>query len=378
MNELIIRGAKLANGDIVDIAIAGGKIQQVGTLPAQVSAKKQIDLAGKYYVSAGWIDAHTHCYASSPIYYDEPDLSGIASGVTTLVDAGSVGADDMDDFYRMAQLAKTNVYAFINISKIGIIAQNELSDMDKIESESLDAAIARHPDFIVGIKARMSKSVVGENGMRPLFRAKDMQQHNKLPLMVHIGNSPPDLNEIADLLTKGDIITHCFNGKPNRILDQDNNLRQSIAKAIERGVLLDVGHGGESFSFTVAERAMALGIYPDVISSDIYYRNRINGPVYSLAAVLSKFLSMGYTLQQIVERITSRPADMLHLQGKGYLQAGYDADLTIFDLKDEPISLKDAEGTVRESSQQIVPIAAIVGGQCYPTKEGESNYAVYL
>ncbi len=105
-------------------------------------------------------------------------------------------------------------------------------------------AVQRHPDFIVGLKARMSSSVVGENGITPLARAKAIQQENDdLPLMVHIGNNPPNLDEIADLLSSGDIITHCYNGKPNRILNPAGELRSSITRALQRGVRLDVGHG---------------------------------------------------------------------------------------------------------------------------------------
>lgn len=379
MNDLIIKQAKLVSGDIVDVVINEGKIREIGPSAGDgLAAKKQIDLNGKYYISAGWIDAHTHCYPASPIYFDEPDLAGAACGVTTVVDAGSVGADDVDHFYSLAKDAKTNVYSFLNIARIGIIAQNELSDMSKIDNESLQKAIKRHPDFVVGIKARMSKSVVGENGITPLIRAKEMQKESGLPLMVHIGNNPPNLDEIADLLTKGDIITHCFNGKPNKILDQDGNLKPSIQRALARGVILDVGHGGESFSFAVAEQAMKIGTYPDIISSDIYHKNRINGPVYSLAAVMTKFLCMGFTPKQILDCVTVKAADLLHLKGKGHLDVGYDADVTIFDIKDEKVELSDAEGQVRTGTQKFIPIAAIVAGESIVTKEGESEYAIDL
>ncbi|VTN13471.1 dihydroorotase [Raoultella terrigena] len=168
----------------------------------------------------------------------------------------------------------------------------------------------RHPDFIVGLKARMSSSVVGDNGITPLERAKAMQRENgDLPLMVHIGNNPPNLDEIADLLSAGDIITHCYNGKPNRILTASGELRASVTRALKRGVRLDVGHGTASFSFEVARRAIALGILPQTISSDIYCRNRIDGPVRSLALVMSKFLAIGMSLPQVVECVTAGAAD---------------------------------------------------------------------
>ncbi|QIQ20876.1 amidohydrolase/deacetylase family metallohydrolase [Zophobihabitans entericus] len=371
MYDLILKQAKLIDGKVVDIAVANGKIAEIGSV--SLPAKKSIDLAGKHFVSAGWIDAHAHVFELSPIYHDEPDLAGVAAGVTTVIDAGSVGADEIDRFYQITRNVKTNVYAFLNISRIGVIRQNELADMADIDQKLFDEAMAKHPDFIVGLKARMSKSVVGENGITPLVRAKEMQKKTGLPLMIHIGNNPPDLDDIADLLTKGDIITHCFNGKPNRILNQENTIRDSIMKALSRGVVLDVGHGGESFSFKVAERAKELGIYPMTISSDIYSKNRLNGPVYSLANVMTKFLCIDYTKQQILDCVTSHAAEMLHLKNKGQIKVGFDADFTIFDILPETITLSDSEGTKRESKEKFVPLAAIVAGETIVTKEGEEN-----
>lgn len=371
MYDLILKNAKLIDGSIVDIAIKAGKIAELGHIDAE--SQKTIDLKGLHYVSAGWIDSHTHCFARSPIYHDEPDLIGVHAGVTGVVDAGSVGALDADEFYHLAQQSKTNVYSFLNISKIGLIRQSELSDMNDIDVPLFDQALAKYPDFIIGIKVRMSRSVVGENGIKPLVQAKEMQKKSGLPLMIHVGNNPPELDEVADLLTKGDIITHCFNGKPNKIFDKENNLRDSIKRAIERGVILDIGHGGESFSFAVAERAKCLDIYPNTISSDIYSKNRLQGPVFSLANVMTKFICLGYSLKRIIDSVTCNAAEILHLKNKGELAVGYDADMTIFDLKQEKIALSDAEGEVRESNERFVPLACIVSGQTEITEEGRKN-----
>lgn len=371
MYDLMIKQAKLMDGSTVDIAVLNGKIAEIGSLNGM--ARQQIDLNGQYFVSAGWIDAHTHTFAKSPIYHDEPDLAGVYSGVTTVIDAGSVGADDIDCFYQLAQQAKTHVYALLNISKIGLIRQNELADMHDIDQDLFDQAMVNYPDFIVGIKARMSKSVVGQNGLSPLITAKVFQKKYALPLMVHVGNTPPDLDEIADLLTKGDIITHCFNGKPNQILTPAGELRSAIRRALERGVVLDVGHGGESFSFRVAEKAKALGIYPMTISSDIYCKNRTHGPVYGLANVMTKFLCLDYQKTQIIDCVTKHAAEMLHLKNKGRLEVGYDADLTIFNLIEQTHSLSDAEGETRVAQERFIPLAAIVMGDVIITKEGNDN-----
>lgn len=382
MHDFIITRALLVNGHQVDIAINDGKVTAVSATIAAVEnnqieppfypAKKVLDLAGRYYLSAGWIDSHVHCYPASPIYHDEADLVGVASGVTTVVDAGSTGANDIDDFYRLTRAAKTHVYAFLNIAKTGIVTQNELADMAQIDKQSVSQAIARNPDFIIGIKARMSSSVVGKNGIKPLIRAKEIQQeNNQLPLMVHIGNNPPDLDEIADLLTQGDIITHCYNGKPNRILTPAGALRESIQRALKRGVLLDVGHGSASFSFEVAELAIKQGIYPHTISSDIYCRNRISGPVHSLASVMSKFFTIGLNLEQVISCVTENAAQALRLSHKGVVAEGYDADLTIFELKQQPQVFSDSEGKSVTGEQYLVPLAAVVAGDLVLTDEGK-------
>jgi len=374
MFDLLLRRARLVDDTLTDIAIQDGKIAALGEISAP--SHKTIELDGNYYVSAGWIDSHVHCYPNSPIYHDQPDSVGIATGVTTVIDAGSTGADDVDDFYQLTRQAATDVYALLNISRVGLIAQNELANMANIDADAVKQAVQRHPDFIVGLKARMSSSVVGENGITPLERAKAIQQQNgDLPLMVHIGNNPPNLDEIAELLSSGDIITHCYNGKPNRILTPEGELRSSIVRALRRGVRLDVGHGTASFSFEVARRAIAMGILPDTISSDIYCRNRIDGPVRSLALVMSKFLAIGMTLPQVIACVTSQAADGLRLSRKGRLEVGYDADLTLFTLASTPTLLVDAEKESLQADKILLPLAAIRAGKGYLTEQGSAENA---
>lgn len=373
MFDLILRRARLTDERRVDIALQDGKIAVVAD-SVQGEAKSERDLAGRYYVSAGWIDSHVHCYPKSPIYHDEADAIGVTTGVTTVIDAGSTGADHIDDFYAITRAASTQVYALINIARTGIVTQNELADMRQIDGDAVQKAVERLPDFIVGLKARMSSSVVGENGIQPLIEAKAIQKRvGDLPLMVHIGNNPPDLAEIADRLTAGDIITHCFNGKPNRVLTPQGELKASVQKAIARGVKMDVGHGSASFSFEVARVAIAQGILPDTISSDIYCRNRLNGPVHNLAHVMSKFFSVGMTLPQVIDCVTWKAADGLHLTRKGRLEAGFDADLTIFSVTEAPRLFVDSEGEQVTGEKHLTPLAAVVAGEWFLTEEGKAN-----
>ncbi|MFQ2651447.1 amidohydrolase/deacetylase family metallohydrolase [Aeromonas caviae] len=376
MYDTIIRAGRLGNGQLVDVAIKHGKIAALGSLPESTEAKQTLTLGGQVHVSAGWIDGHTHCYPASPLYHDEPDKVGVASGVTTVIDAGSTGADDVDDFQRIAATCKTRVHALLNISRIGLLRQNELADPADIDPAVAQAAIRRHPGFIVGIKARMSGSVVGESGLQPLRMAKQIQQANgNLPLMVHVGNTPPDLDEIVALLGDGDLLTHCFNGKPNRILTPAGELRQAVREAMRRGLLLDIGHGGASFSFEVAELAIAQGILPHTISSDIYCKNRIKGPVYSLAHVMSKFFAIGMTLEQVLACVTHQAADALRLPGKGRLEVGADADITLFEVSCGPTLFTDTEAGTRNGDRQLLPLAALVGGELVLTHYGKSHHA---
>lgn len=137
MYDLVIRRARLADEQLVDIAVQGGKIAEVGQLADDVRGHQQLDLAGNCRLSAGWIDSHVHCYPSSPIYHDEPDLVGTACGVTTVIDAGSTGTDDVEAFYALTRNAKTNVFAFLNISRIGLLRQNELADLADIDKQKV-------------------------------------------------------------------------------------------------------------------------------------------------------------------------------------------------------------------------------------------------
>lgn len=377
MFDLLLKGARLVDDTVTDIAIKDGKIAALGDINGE--ATKVVSLGGEHYVSAGWIDLHVHCYPKSPIYNDEPDSVGVATGVTTVIDAGSTGADDVDTFYEITRKCGTDVYALLNISRVGLIAQNELANMANIDAEAAASAIKRHPDFIVGLKARMSSSVVGENGITPLEKAKEIQKANgDLPLMVHIGNNPPNLDEITELLTSGDIITHCYNGKPNRILTPSGELRASVSGALKRGIKLDVGHGTASFSFDVAKQAIAMGILPHTISSDIYCRNRINGPVHSLARVMAKFLAIGMSLPEVIDCVTTHAAEAIRLKRKGQLAVGFDADLTIFTLKRQPVTLVDAENNALQADLDLVPLAAIRAGKGYMTEQGSAEHAFDL
>lgn len=365
MDDLQIKNGSNVNGEPIEISIKDGKIRQVAKKILD-PAKKIIDLKGETYVSPGWIDAHVHCYEKMTLYYDFPDEIGVKNGVTTIVDAGSTGGNNIVDFYQLAQKARTNVYALINISEDGIIAQNELADLTKIKPELVKKRILEYPDFILGIKARMSRSVVGENDVIPLEMAKSIQKENNgCPLMVHIGSAPPELSDILSRLESGDIVTHCFNGKANGILDENGTIKKIAWDAYQSGIIFDIGHGTDSFAFKVAKEAYKEGMKSFSISTDIYIRNRQKGPVYNMATVLEKLMLVGYTLPEVIHQVTKAPAEYYHMKTKGRLKPGMDADVTCFKVENQVRELIDSDGNKEETNQVITPIYTIIGGKTY-------------
>jgi dihydroorotase len=358
---LVIKNARFVDESIKDILIEDNRIHAV--VEQYQGDGEIIDLEGKSYISSGWIDLHTHAFPKYAPYCSHPDLIGYSTGVTTVVDAGSTGANDIAEFYELSRNCKTRVFAFCNVSKIGLKRIDELADLTNLELEPIRKLYEKHPDFIVGLKARMSASVIGENGITPLKIAKSFTKQLKLPLMVHIGSEPPKIEEILAELESGDILTHCFNGKDNNIFrDQDFPLSELI-RAIERGIILDIGHGTASFSFHIAKKAITAGVLFDTISTDIYMCNKENGPVYDMATTLTKFLALGYRLDKVIHAVTEKPAQILKQPLLGRIRPGNYADLTIFQLQEKPIKLVDSHGVTMEATQRVVPTAVVLGGK---------------
>jgi len=372
MRSFVLRHVKQVSGEQMDLVVKDGKIAEITQAGAwsnensedDSSSLQEIDCKGQY-VSSGWIDLHVHAFAEFSPYGDEIDEIGVKQGVTTIVDAGSCGADQIAELAARRADAQTNLLAFLNISRIGLQRTDELSNMEWIECGLVEQRVKELPDFIVGLKARISQSVVKASGIKPLLIARSLSETTGLPLMVHIGSGPPSIDEVIGHLEQKDIITHYLNGKANNLFDADGNPIKALTDAIARGVHLDVGHGRASFSFKVAEAAKRSGIALGTISTDIYRDNRLNGPVYSMASVLSKFLYLGYSLEEVIAAVTARAAEWLGKPELGRIQVGDTANLTLFGIEQEPVILVDSEGEQREASQQIITRGAVADGNFY-------------
>lgn len=362
MKKIVIQNARLVNGISKDILIENGIIKKVSPSLDIDENTIVVALDDECYVSPGWIDIHTHCFHKFEIYADDCEAIGYKKGVTRVVDAGTAGADNITEFYKSVENCKTHVYSLLNISKTGIYAQNELADMSHIDSQAFMEAYKKYPDFIVGVKARISKSVIGDNGDQPLLEAIKIANQVDLPLMIHIGTAPSSLQTVMSHMRKGDIVTHIFNPKSNGIVEH-NGIKDCVLEAYQRGVYFDLGHGTDSFSFHSLDIANQHQIKVHSISSDIYHRNRENGPVFDLATTMSKLYNRGYDLKDIIDCVTINPATMLRLKNLGKIEEGYCGELTIFKIIKEKKSLIDSLGVKIIVKEYIEPIAVVLNNE---------------
>ena len=329
------------------------------------------------YLSPGWVDLHTHVYDGFTELGVPADDVGRRSGVHVLADAGSAGEATIDGFARyLVPSARTRLRAWLNIGSHGLVHLREVSDLAWIDVDRTLAAIARHPGLICGVKVRSSGEIVGTMGLQPLDLARLVASEAGLPLMVHIGEAPPLIDDVLDRLREGDVVTHCFHGKVGTPWRPDGSPSGSLRRALERGVRLDVGHGRASFSFQVAERAIAAGWLPDSISTDLHIRN-IAGPVQSLATTMTKLLGLGMNLGQVIAAVTTHPRRVLGGEDPWLGADGLIRQATLFQVIEDPggrHEYTDAQGVMREFGRRVIPRAVIVNGEllpCAPLPEEE-------
>jgi dihydroorotase len=357
------------DGTKQDILIgADGTVLSAGRFVAAPAEARVIEGRGAY-VSPGWVDLHAHVWWGGTDISIRPAEAGARRGVTTIVDAGSAGEANFHGFreYVIAP-ARERIRAFLNIGSIGLVACNRVSELIDFRSIDFDRSIAcveANRDVIVGIKVRASHVILGSWGMTPVRLAKKLARIVGLPLMVHVGEPPPLYDEILEILDPGDIVTHCFNGKAGGSLIEDEALFRLAARCADQGVRLDIGHGGASFSFRVAEVAIGRGLLPFSISTDLHARS-LNGPVWDLATTMSKLLAMGMALPDVVRAVTAAPMSVIGLPTEGLLAPGTRAELTVFDLADADLRVRDSMGAEAHLRKLVEPRLAVIGADAIP------------
>jgi dihydroorotase len=380
--DLVIKG-----GDVLDpsqnlrgardIGIRYGVIEAVeADIPAE-RALKVLNASGKL-VTPGLIDLHSHVFPYGSAIGIPADELIPFQGTTTMVSAGDAGANNFAAFRRFTVgQTRTRLFAFVHIANIGLAGfpVPELYNIDYAQVDAAAKAVAENSDIAIGVKVRMSENVIAKNGIEPLKRA--IQACEKAGggarVMSHIGGveTPQLMSQILDTLRPGDVLTHAYSGAPNiggafTNIVQDGKVLPAALAAKQRGVIFDVGHGGGSFDYTVAEAAMAAGAGPDTISSDIHVFSANSPGMPYLTWVMSKFLNLGLSLEEVIAKVTIAPAKIINRMPKlGTLQIGAPGDVSVLEVIEGPVDFVDTRNNKRQGKMHIKPATVVLAGVPY-------------
>jgi dihydroorotase len=377
--DLVIKGGEVLDPSQKlrarrDIGIRFGLVEAVeADIPAE-RALRVLEARGKL-VTPGLIDLHAHVFPYGSAIGIPADELVPYQATTTVVSAGDAGANNFAVFRRhIAAQTRTRMYAFVHIANIGLAGFPipELFNIGYADVATAAKAVAENADMVLGIKVRMSENVIDKHGLEPLKRAIAACEMagTRGKVMCHIGGvqSRALMSEILDTLRAGDILTHSYSGAPNNAGDgtnivQDGKLLPAALAAKRRGVVFDVGHGGGSFDYTVAEPAIAQGAPPETISSDIHVFSGNTPGMPFLTWVMSKFLNLGFTLEQVIAMATVNPARVIgRLPKLGTLQVGAPGDVSILELVEGPVRFVDTRKNERDGKVHLRPAQTVAGG----------------
>ncbi len=355
-----------------DLAVNGSLITAILDLGAEVEARRVIDVSN-LLVMPGLIDLHVHVYSGVTHYGIDVDPTCLGRGVTTALDAGSAGSGTFKGFRKyIIDVCETRLFAMLNISSLGLvpgaetdIGLGELEDLRYCDVKSALQTIEANRDKILGVKIRLSDNLAanGKNELQALFRAREACDASGLPLMIHTPRSSLSMQQILNELRPGDVLTHSFHGHRCGIMDDELKVLPEIRKKVDEGLLLDIGHGKGSFTFEVARAAMAQGVLPHTISSDLHAYN-LQGPVFDLVTTINKFLHLGMELNEAIRRVTTIPARFLHMEDRiGTLQPGAIADLVVTEFVEGEFELVDAFDVTETGRYKLEPRFIFRAGQ---------------
>ncbi len=372
MYDLLIKGGTVVDpaqgvNSPADIAFSNGVVASVAAGTSEDEAAEVFDASG-LIVTPGLIDLHVHNFWGVSHYGIDPDVTNIANGVTTAVDAGSAGAATFDAFRRyVIERADTRLYALLNISLTGMIS-NDIGELEDLRHADVAQAVRvgrQNRDRIVGIKARLSQDITRQHDVESLKRAIEAAEAIGGFVMIHVGKTHTPLESLIDMLRPGDVVTHSFHGHAQGILNDSGRVKESFREHQRRGIVFDVGHGAGSFSFDVAERAMADGFRPGNISSDLHLYN-VEGPVFDQVTTLSKLMWLGMSLYDVIGLTTVETAKTMGVQDRlGTLKAGAVGDATIARIDEGSFMLTDSYGRSVTSRSRLTHVATVKSGRVY-------------
>ena len=367
----------LTNGTVIDpgmgingpfeVVVAGGRVVAVAPSVERGPDTRVIDVRGGI-ITPGLIDLHTHVWDGISVLGVSADATCLPTGVTTAVDAGTAGWIGFDAFRsRWIQPSVTRVLAFLNLSGLGIQVDNgwELgeTEMHYVDVERSVATILANPDVLVGVKVRMATNQTKHHGIEPLRRAIEIAERTGTKVMIHITEPGVSLSEVFDLARPGDIVTHLYHGRRETIVAEGGRVLAAARRARERGVRMDVGHGGGSFTFAVAQAALADGFRPDTISTDLHTIS-IAGACKDMPTTMSKFMAMGMSVEEVVAASTVEAARSLGRPDvTGTLAVGDVADIAVFEDARGAFQFEDVAGARISGERMLVPRLTVRAGR---------------
>ena len=378
--DLVITGGRVIDPgrDVdsqLDVAVSGGRIAAVGPDIDSAHAERTVDARGKLVVP-GLIDAHTHLFWHGTAVGMDPDLAGVRSGVTTVVDAGSCGSATYDGFHELvASTATTRVLSLLHLAQTGLATMPEIRDMADVDMEATAVTMERYRGQILGINVRAVGPAVLEMGTELIKLARKAADASKTRVMVHIGDplfkvDPPLTQRLLPLLQPGDIVTHIFTGQIGRVLDANNRVLPELLEARDRGVVFDIAHGRFNMDFGVAGRLLDQGVMPLTISTDLTPAGR-DGVVKSMTNTMSKFLALGFSLNEVVRMSTWGPAGLVGMQDElGTLAEGTIADITILEEVRGEWSYLDSFDRPLKGTKALQPVLCFKDGTQYSVDYG--------
>ena len=383
MYDLVLKGGRVVDPStgldgVMDVAIEKGLIARVAPGIAPAEAARTIEVGGKI-VTPGLIDLHAHVFEGCNRTGVNPDLGGVHSGVTTIVDAGSSGAATFGGWRHILPTVKTEVIPFLHICQTGLATNPDIIAESSVDLGDTIKVATENRDLIKGIKARMVSPALEIMGMEMPKAAKRAAKEAGIRLMVHIGDTtkrydPKVIHPLLDLLEPGDILTHYFTPNPGGVLDANGNLVPEAREANARGVLFDTAHGRMNFSFEVGRKIIDQGLMPQCISTDLTVPGRLM-TVHSMTEIMTRFLGLGFTLPQVVTMSTMNPAKAVGAENRiGNLAVGRQADVSVLELKEGEWVVYDILGAGLKVDRAFAPHLTVKRGEVFSPDFGPRSW----
>jgi dihydroorotase len=384
MYDLLLKGGTVIDPSVDlhgvhDIAVQNDKVAHIAPTIPNEEATRVIEVAGNI-VTPGLIDLHAHVFGGFISNGVHPDLGGVYAGVTTIVDAGSAGCAIFNGFpNHIIPKCHTEIIPFLHICQTGLATNPDIIAESSIDLESTLRVADQYKDLICGIKARMVSPALEILGMEMPRLAKRAARESGIKLMVHIGDTekrydPNVIRSLLPILEEGDILTHYFTANPGGVLDANGKLVSEAREAADRGVWFDTAHGRKNFSFDVGRRVIDQGLMPHCISTDLTVPGRLN-TVHSMTEIMTRFLGLGFTLEQVITMSTANPAKAIGAEHRlGSLAVDRQADISVLQLNQGDWVVYDVLGASLRVDQAFVPVLTVKRGQVFAPDLGPRSW----